>query len=119
MDISKLGTDKIQQERTGEAQKSKKAQGAFQENSQSNASQSNASQSASATSQSAKVNWSPKAKLAQEALALAKASPDVRADKVAALKAAIADGTYKVDSKSLADKMISSSLEDELLTRNG
>jgi negative regulator of flagellin synthesis FlgM len=37
----------------------------------------------------------------------AASSADVREDRIAALKAAIADGTYAVDSKSLARKLVS------------
>ncbi|HLZ28264.1 MAG TPA: flagellar biosynthesis anti-sigma factor FlgM [Chloroflexota bacterium] len=35
-------------------------------------------------------------------------APDVREDRVSALKAAIADGTYTVDSRNLARKLLSS-----------
>ena len=63
------------------------------------------------------VKWSPDAEVAQEAMATAKAAPDTRADKVAHLKAAIKNGTYKVDAHKVADKMIQSSLEEDLLTR--
>jgi negative regulator of flagellin synthesis FlgM len=35
-------------------------------------------------------------------------APDVREDRVSALKAAIADGTYSVNSRNLASKLLSS-----------
>ena len=64
-----------------------------------------------------RVRLSEDLKMAQEGLDIAKASPDVRAQKVAELKAAIKNGTYKVDNKELAEKMIRSALEDDVLTR--
>src|SRR3989344_8544414 len=54
----------------------------------------------------ANVEISDRAKLMQQATDLAKASPDVRAEKVAALKKSIQDGTYKVDSQAVADKLV-------------
>lgn len=66
-----------------------------------------------------KVSWSADAHIATEGLAQAKAAPDVRQDKVAALKAAIQKGTYQVDSKAVAEKMLQSSMEEGLLTRKG
>jgi negative regulator of flagellin synthesis FlgM len=44
-----------------------------------------------------------------------KQSDDIRTDKVEELKAKIADGTYKVSSEDLADKLMSSGLVDSLL----
>jgi len=38
---------------------------------------------------------------------VAAAQPDVRADKVAALKQQISSGTYQVDTRALAAKMLS------------
>ena len=64
-----------------------------------------------------KVTWSEDAELASQALHEAKATPDVRAEKVALLKAAIKNGIYKVDSGKIAEKMIQSSLEEDLLTK--
>jgi negative regulator of flagellin synthesis FlgM len=67
---------------------------------------------------SEKVSWSADATILNQGLDAARAAPDVRTDRVAALKAQLADGSYKVDAKKLADKMIGASLEDDLLTRN-
>lgn len=64
-----------------------------------------------------KVQWSEQATLAREATAAAKSAPDIRADRVAELKAAIRSGTYKVDAQKVADSMIQNSLEDALVTR--
>ncbi|NCN40156.1 flagellar biosynthesis anti-sigma factor FlgM [bacterium] len=111
MDISKLGTDRIQQDRANEAQQANNKKTQVEKRDSQNVGES------ARTSDSAKVQWSSQAKLANEVLSNAKASSGVRADRVAALKAAIADGSYKVDSKALADKMIATSLEDDILTR--
>ena len=64
-----------------------------------------------------KVLWSQESSLISDGVTAAKASHDSRTDKVAELKAAIQSGKYKVDSKKIAEKMIQSSLEDEVLTR--
>jgi negative regulator of flagellin synthesis FlgM len=61
-----------------------------------------------------KVNWSEDAALVAQGLDAIKATPDVRADKVAQIKAAIKNGTYKVDAKDVADKMIESAIADEV-----
>lgn len=49
---------------------------------------------------------SSKAKDMAQAHSLAAAAPDVREDKVAALKKQIAEGKYKVNAEAVADKMI-------------
>ena len=41
----------------------------------------------------------------------AQGAPDVREDRVAAIKSKLADGTYEVDSKAIAGKMLESSRE--------
>ncbi len=48
---------------------------------------------------------------AQEAV---KSAPDVRADKVAELKAKIASGTYNVNASQVADAILKSSLTDKI-----
>lgn len=45
------------------------------------------------------------AKFHQIAMAELKKIPDIREEKVAAIKASIESGTYKVDSKAIAEKM--------------
>jgi negative regulator of flagellin synthesis FlgM len=57
-------------------------------------------------SPAASTEISGKAKEASKAKAIATQTPDVREDKIAALKARIADGSYKVDSKAIADKLV-------------
>ena len=54
----------------------------------------------------ARAEISGKAKEAAQAKAVATATPEVREERIAALKQRIADGTYKVDSKAIADKLV-------------
>jgi len=67
------------------------------------------------------VNLSSKAKgLAEahaKALNIARSTPDVRADKVADLRARIKAGSYKVDPEKIADGMMKETLKDQLSTR--
>ena len=49
---------------------------------------------------------SDKAKDLAKAYAVASAAPDVREDRIAELKKRIASGDYKIDSDSIADKML-------------
>jgi negative regulator of flagellin synthesis FlgM len=70
----------------------------------------------SSTPGSEKVEWSDDAQMAREAFQVAKNTPDVRKDKVAALKAAIKNGTYKVDNQKVAESMLQESLEESIIT---
>jgi len=58
------------------------------------------------TSHSSNVEISDAAILMRQASELAKSAPDVRADKVAALKAQVQNGTYRIDAKAIADKLV-------------
>ena len=59
-----------------------------------------------------RVELSPRSKeMAKAAEALAR-TPEVRQQKVEELKAAVADGTYQVDEREVAQKMILNMLED-------
>jgi negative regulator of flagellin synthesis FlgM len=58
-----------------------------------------------------------KADAFQKALGIARATPDVREDRVAALKKQIADGTYQVDSGKVADGMLLEAIKDHLAER--
>lgn len=53
------------------------------------------------------VIFSPQALEIQNAYKAAKASPDVRAEKVAAIKEQIKSGTYTIDAKAVSEKIIS------------
>ena len=50
----------------------------------------------------------------QKALDIARATPDVREDRVAELKKQIAEGTYKVDSGNIADGMMREAIKEHL-----
>jgi negative regulator of flagellin synthesis FlgM len=62
-----------------------------------------------------KVVLSQEAKKVQEAKKLIDSIPDIREEKVAEIKAQIENGTYQVEEKKLAAKMIKESLLNELL----
>ncbi len=53
-----------------------------------------------------RVSLSPEARLHTAAFASANSAPDVRQDKVDAVKERIASGEYAVDSKSIAQKLL-------------
>lgn len=50
----------------------------------------------------------------QKALDIARDTPDVREDRVAALKKQIQEGTYQVDSGKIADGMLREAIKDKL-----
>ncbi|TWW11534.1 negative regulator of flagellin synthesis [Planctomyces bekefii] len=50
----------------------------------------------------------------QKALDIARGTPDIREDRVAALKKQIQDGTYQVDSGKIADGMLREAIKDHL-----
>ena len=58
------------------------------------------------TGKSADIEISDNARLMRKATEVVQNSPDIRADKVAALKKAIQDGSYKVDSEKVAEKVL-------------
>ncbi len=64
------------------------------------------------------VNISPKAKeradAQQKALEIARNTPDVREDRVKALKAQIDAGTYQIDSGKIADGMLREAIKEHL-----
>ena len=60
------------------------------------------------------VVLSPKAQEFAHLLQQAKATPDVREDKIAGLIAKVESGNYSVDAKDIADRMIGRALDDRL-----
>ncbi len=70
------------------------------------------------SSGSADVTISEKARLMKSAFDTAKASPDVRADRVNWLKQKIKDGTYRVDADAVAEKLISDHLNTDFGKNN-
>ena len=67
------------------------------------------------TPQSDKVVLSPKAKEIQEVKRLLDSIPEIREEKVALISEQIEKGTYEVDGKKIAQKMLRESLLNELL----
>lgn len=74
-----------------------------------------AKQSSSQTVKENKVVLSPKSKEVQEATKLIKELPDIREEKVAKLKEQVDQGTYRIDGKKIAFKMLKETILDELL----
>jgi negative regulator of flagellin synthesis FlgM len=70
-------------------------------------------------SQAAEVEMSQRAKSYQKALEIARATPDVREDKVAALKKQIQDGTYKINAGGIADGMAREAIMEHLAETEG
>ncbi|PPE71739.1 flagellar biosynthesis anti-sigma factor FlgM [Caldimonas thermodepolymerans] len=62
-------------------------------------------------------NESATVKLSSTATSLLAATPEFDAEKVAAIRQAIADGTYRIDPEAIADKLIANARE--LLNRPG
>lgn len=52
------------------------------------------------------IHLSPQARLLQKASQIAQATPEVRPEKVMALKDSVEQGTYSVDTQKVADKLI-------------
>jgi len=59
-----------------------------------------------AAPQGAKAEISSKSKEFAQARASAASAPDVREDRVAELKQRIAEGSYKIDGESIADRLV-------------
>jgi len=55
----------------------------------------------------------------RKAFEIAKSTPDVREDRVAELKARIADGKYEVDSGKIADGMLREAVKEKLAEQEG
>ncbi len=72
-------------------------------------------QGSSQTVKENKVVLSPKSKEIQEATKFIKELPNIREEKVAKLKEEIDQGTYRIDGKKIAFKMLKESILYELL----
>jgi negative regulator of flagellin synthesis FlgM len=70
-----------------------------------------------AASNGDKVALSPQARQIQEARVIIDSLPDVRQDKIDELKSRIANNTYEIDAKKIAEKMIDTALNNEQLTQ--
>jgi negative regulator of flagellin synthesis FlgM len=76
-----------------------------------NAALSNTASTSAAPRQADSVTLSDSARALAGANKTVASASDVREDRVAALKAAIADGTYSVDSRTLAQSMVKAGLK--------
>jgi negative regulator of flagellin synthesis FlgM len=97
MRVNQTGSNQVQEantHRTGKAGDAK------------NARDSKRSDSVSDTSTSVKADISSRGKEIAHANAVAQAAPDSREEKIAELKRRIADGSYKVDTKAVADRLV-------------
>ena len=61
------------------------------------------------------LSLSPQAQELQKIIEIAKNTPAAREEKVAQIRAQLAQGTYQIDSADLAEKMLARLLADELL----
>lgn len=68
--------------------------------------------SSRATGSGEQIALSAKAQTIQKALDVAKSSPDVRTEKINRIKAQIADGTFHVDSETLAESILKEILSE-------
>jgi len=66
----------------------------------------------------AEVEISDNAKLMRQASDIAKAAGEIRRDKIAALKKSIQDGTYQVDAKEIADRLVDEHLNADFGKNN-
>jgi negative regulator of flagellin synthesis FlgM len=60
------------------------------------------------------IHLSPQARLMQKAAQVVAETPDVRPEKVMALKDSVEQGTYEVDARKVADSLITEMLSEKL-----
>ena len=60
------------------------------------------------------LSISPRAQEIQKLIEVIRSLPDERAERVEALAKAVADGTYKVDAREIAEKILGRTLADRL-----
>ncbi len=63
--------------------------------------------------QGTRVEISDTAQLMKQASEIAKSAPDVRQERVNSLKKSIQDGTYQVDSRAVADRLVDEHLRHD------
>lgn len=102
MKINSTANPNVQSTQTDKTQKSNQAEKTDKARQLEQARQ----QFKSGGSSSANTEISNRAKDAAKAHSVAATTPDVREDRVAELKRKIAEGSYKIDSDAIADKMI-------------
>lgn len=66
----------------------------------------------------AEVEISDTAKLMRQASDIAQGSADIRRDKIAALKKSIQDGTYEVDAREIAERLVEEHLNADFGKNN-
>lgn len=69
-------------------------------------------------SHGAEVEISDNAKLMRQASDIAKAAGEIRKDKISALKKSIQDGSYHVDAKEIADRLVDEHLSADFGKNN-
>jgi negative regulator of flagellin synthesis FlgM len=60
------------------------------------------------------IHLSPQARLMQKAAQVVAETPEVRPEKVMALKDSVEQGTYEIDAKKVADSLITETLSEKL-----
>lgn len=117
MDVTKLRSDQVATDKIADARV--RGAGGAKKTSKADATSDHvATNSVGAGESPDQIKLSSDAIAVREGVEAAKSAPDVRAERVAALRGQIKDGSYKVDSKAIAEKMIRSSLEDDILARH-
>ena len=77
-----------------------------------------ASVSPSSSAAQSSVSISDQAQLMKAAREMVYAAPDIRAEKVADIKRRVLDGSYKVDSEAIADKLVDEHLQSNFGKNN-
>lgn len=71
-----------------------------------------------ATAAGSQVTISERAQLMNQASEVARSTPDVRREKVDALKAQILGGTYKIDAETIAEKLLQDHVDSDFGKNN-
>ena len=80
--------------------------------------ESNIAKSGGVESHGADVEISDNAKLMRQASDIAKAASEIRKDKISALKKSIQEGSYQVDAKEIADRLVDEHLSADFGKNN-